>query len=125
MMWEYSLGELSVLCESCHEYAHQRKDQMQALIARIHPEGEGDLLAVMAGFVHHARGPARADAEDVAVFSDNPFCVAAGALAALANYKLDMHTISAICRFLDEAEGGESITFTVPLKRAFGDGRGL
>lgn len=32
-IWEYELSELSVLCEACHEEAHQLNDKLKAALA--------------------------------------------------------------------------------------------
>lgn len=36
MAWEYEDGELEVLCEDCHEAAHESKDQLDAVL-RLYP----------------------------------------------------------------------------------------
>lgn len=54
MAWEYDLGELIALCDSCHEYEHEIAPDRQELLARLHgdgPWGVGDFMAYGAGAV--------------------------------------------------------------------------
>lgn len=56
-VWEYDREELAVLRESCHENAHFEKDALGKLLAKLHPDGLGDIVSLVAGFCSQADGP--------------------------------------------------------------------
>ena len=56
-IWEYQTWELEVLCEECHEYAHQTKDQLQELIARLPVMGMSEIMGLILGYCEAVTGP--------------------------------------------------------------------
>lgn len=54
MAWEYSLDELQVLCEACHQYEHDLGDVLKIVLARAHYPAPVTPIAtgLMAGYIH-------------------------------------------------------------------------
>lgn len=84
MIWEYPVKELAVLCESCHEMAHEEKDDLQNILAQLQPEGYGEILAVIAGFCNFAAGPSSLPLDNDSVLDRvNKHTYACGYVAAI------------------------------------------
>ena len=84
MVWEYPVKELAVLCEQCHEIAHEEKDDLQNILARVHPEGYGEILSVIAGFCNYAAGPSSLDLSNDSILDRvNKHAYACGYVAAI------------------------------------------
>lgn len=49
-IWEYTIEELSVLCEPCHQEEHQQKDLMAALLANVEPGAIRQAIGLIAGY---------------------------------------------------------------------------
>lgn len=116
-IWDYKVSELSVLCDECHKRAHAIKDLTQELIARTYCWADSEILAVLAGYVGSAEGPARADVSDILPLIDEPSAERAGRLAALAQKRLDADNIRTLYKFLETANPGESITLQIPVSK--------
>lgn len=84
-VWEYDKSELSVLCEGCHAEAHLAKEALNEIMARLHPEGLADVVALVAGYCSNVSGPAYVDYSGIAGFYElSPVPFYAGAEAAYA-----------------------------------------
>jgi len=80
-VWEYQLHELAVLCEGCHEQVHQFKDELSTILAIIHPEAIGLLVALIHGFCLSSKGAARIEYFDSLASEDNPDMAMVGHIA--------------------------------------------
>lgn len=58
-VWEYSLRELEVLCESCHLETHAELAVLGTLLAQIPSDAMSEVIALVAGFCSEATGPIR------------------------------------------------------------------
>lgn len=56
-VWEYGVNELEVLCESCHEYAHEKLDKFKAIQSRIASDVLLEISSLVAGYMTEIRGP--------------------------------------------------------------------
>ena len=65
-IWEYEVGELEVLCESCHSNAHASKEVLNLLIARIPVDALDEIIGLIGGYCSTASGPIRACSVDEA-----------------------------------------------------------
>lgn len=64
MIWEYDLEDLEVLCNGCHEVAHEEKDQLSYLLSRIDSAGLRELIGLISGYCRSIDGPLRIDQFD-------------------------------------------------------------
>lgn len=86
MIWEYEVGELEVLCESCHSSAHASKEVLNLLIARIPVDALDEIIGLIGGYCSTANGPIAScsvDEASVVCFSGKKN-VAVGRVAGLA-----------------------------------------
>ncbi len=81
-IWEYSIGELAVLCEGCHQEMHAEQDMLKEILARLHPEGWSEVIGLVAGYCHNAGGPCYTNLSDTGILGVSPFLEAIGRLAA-------------------------------------------
>jgi hypothetical protein len=96
-VWEYEVGELEVLCESCHSTAHASKDVLNLLIARVPVDALEEIIGLIGGYCSTASGPVSAcsvDESSVACFS-GARRVAVGRIAGLAQ-SLPIQTLIAL-----------------------------
>lgn len=57
LVWEYSIDELEVLCDSCHETAHEVKDRFQSLIASFNSVAINEFYWLILGYSRTVNGP--------------------------------------------------------------------
>jgi len=84
-IWEYGVGELEVLCEMCHDYAHEEKDRISALLASFPTDAMNELYWLIIGFASEIIGPTGfTDYEDSPVHAHDQRIFDAGVRAAQA-----------------------------------------
>jgi hypothetical protein len=49
--WEYSIDQLSVLCESCHKQHHSQESFIKVITSFVNPEDEYEVGSLMAGYM--------------------------------------------------------------------------
>ena len=49
-IWDYEMENFSVLCEGCHEFFHQNKEKLNAVISVIPPSRMQALVGLVAGW---------------------------------------------------------------------------
>ena len=81
-IWEYTVDELAVLCEGCHQELHADQDMLKEILARLHPEGWSEIIGLVAGYCHNAGGPCYINLSDTGILGTSPFLEAIGRLAA-------------------------------------------
>lgn len=82
-IWEYSVSELNVLCESCHGVAHAEKEMLQGLIAKLHPDATGEIIGLIAGYCDSVSGPSFIDLTDDPALEQDSIGSALGRLVAM------------------------------------------
>lgn len=65
MIWEYGIGELEVMCETCHEQTHAEKDALQGFIAKLSSEAVLEILGVVVGYCEERHGIAHVTPDDI------------------------------------------------------------
>lgn len=126
MIWEYSVNELEVLCEECHQYAHIEKDIFQDFLARFPSESIGDFFSLLLGFSSKVNGPAGCgNAEDLMFSVENSYQMEIGIIAAILSNRGNINTIISLHKLLIETPNGSPITFTLPVNRGYQSDEGL
>lgn len=106
-VWEYTVGELSVLCEGCHQEVHADQDALKEILVRLHPEGWSEVVGLVAGYCHNAVGPCHINLSDTGILGVSPFLESVGRLAAEATH-LRIEEINELSNALDLYFAGES-----------------
>ncbi len=55
MIWDYTVGELSVLCSECHEAAHAQMDELKSIMSALDPDGVSSVISLIAGYCMEVR----------------------------------------------------------------------
>lgn len=122
-IWEYGDDELEVLCEACHEEAHQSLDIIKSLLSTLSAQGLNDVAALIAGYRSSVSGPAQREdgpsATFNAVFQMRPLTFKAGELAGRAE-NLNIHVIDELALEVDRNANGGHIDVLVPRPKSFG-----
>lgn len=117
-IWEYEISELEVLCNSCHESAHQDKDLLNLIISRLPSEGVNEINALLIGYIAWVDGPGgAANLEDLHGLSNNPWTTMIGHVAALLSNRTNVDVIMDLSEKLYSSNDGDEITFSVPIKK--------
>lgn len=116
MVWEYSIDELEVLCEYCHEQTHAEKDVLQNLLAQLPSEAIPEITSIIAGYCSSVSGPARLKENDIRDSMDNHWNDHIGQIAGLISSRSTLDNLISFLDALTRAEGGDNINFKI-LKR--------
>lgn len=120
MVWEYSVNELEVLCEECHQDAHIEKDIFQDFLARFPSEALGEFFSLLVGYSSKANGPAGCgDSDDLMFTIENSFQLEIGEIAAILSNRGNINTLIALRKDLLSTPNGSPITFTLPINKGF------
>lgn len=83
MIWDYTIGELLVLCDECHETTHHEKDILNSTIAMIDVLAVEEIIGLIAGYCSEINGPASADMSGPLCFTSGSLSSEAGKAAAM------------------------------------------
>lgn len=123
MIWEYADDELEVLCETCHQDAHQVTDALKTLLSTLPVDGMREVAALIAGYRANVASPAVSDGCGP-LYSDlymsDPDSFLAGNLAAVAT-QLGMCALEELTSQTRIAGYGGRIDVLVPPRKVFGD----
>ena len=123
MIWEYADDELEVLCETCHQDAHQVTDALKTLLSTLPVDGMREVAALIAGYRANVAGPAVSDGcgpiyNDL--YMSEPHAFLAGNLAAAAT-QIGMFELEELTSQTQIASHGGRIDVLVPpINVAFG-----
>ena len=122
MIWEYADDELEVLCETCHQDAHQVTDALKTLLSTLPVDGMREVAALIAGYRANVAGPAVSDGcgplyNDL--YMSDPDSFIAGNLAAVAT-QLGMFALEDLTSQTRIASHGGRIDVLVQPRKAFG-----
>lgn len=122
MIWEYSLDELSVLCEACHSETHQEIDALKVVISRIQPDAIGELTALIAGYCSLVRGPATLEAGLDDAHDRDPYSFHLGkVVAAMSNKTVPIGTLIDLVEKIECADISKNtpVEIILPKRRHF------
>lgn len=114
MIWEYTVEELEVLCEDCHEQAHAEKDVLQNLLAKLPSEAIPELTSIIAGYCLSVSGPARLTENDIRDHINDPWGDSVGQIAGLISNRFTFENMNSLLDALTKAEGGDELDFKIP-----------
>jgi hypothetical protein len=96
-VWEYGDDELAVLCESCHQDAHDNSDTLSQLLYSVPENQRLNILGIIAGAIYVATGNSSVIEREQSGI--DPLMVMAG-MAALKCSDLDLIGMDKLSEFL-------------------------
>ena len=122
MIWEYSIDELEVLCDTCHEDAHAFKDELQAVLSGVCSDSLPIVIGLLAGFFDVNYGATNLDG---AAAFDSAYALPIGKVARVVHDRLghvDAERLSeAIKAHKRSKDGNTVISFEVGPQIGFVD----
>jgi len=122
-IWEYEISELEVLCDDCHELAHDEKERFQQIQGRICSEGLGEITHVLTGYLEKIHGPTgtgfNSQPSEINYGDPHSFDVLIGRLAAVAANSLGLFCLENLISAIESLERGERRDFVLSRPTAF------
>jgi hypothetical protein len=115
-VWEYSLAELEVLCETCHATTHTVRKAIDDLLLNCSTEGLKQVLELLSGFVASARTLC-ADRNLISLEFPNEYEASSefqGGRLAGSSQRLNHQELIELVDFLCGAEDGAKTTISIP-----------
>lgn len=120
LIWEYSVNELSVLCDQCHHELHKSNDALKQVVSLLHPDGIAEVAALVAGFCSFARGPSMNDVVIDECINADPYSFYVGRIAAaFYNKHTPIQTLIDLAAAIDQAGSDGVVSIEIPGNRGF------
>lgn len=95
-IWEYDNSELEVLCDCCHERAHDDMSILKSILARLPVDCVCEITALIKGYASIACGPISSAGILDEIDHMAPACYIAGQIAAAANNSCSINEMNSL-----------------------------